>query len=704
MQRTAPWDPELDSDAGVRDGLVALLLVSLGAALVIPILTHTWPSLALPPESGRIDYRYNLRILKLMLLLEGTGLVLLGVVACWRGAWLRGIGGLRALERVPGIVLALLCVSHALAFLFSLPPQQILSDEPVHTSTHAAHYYRIFAAHHLLRDTGRASGYDPFFMAGYPAGLVVDPDTRGDVLFAHLFAFVGLPYATKAYIVLVHLLVPVVVYAASRLVRLSRSAGLFAAFLAVVYWQWGRPFLGHLRWTGMHSYLLACQLGVLGIALFVRFFDPNHRVRVACYGAFFVIGALIGFVQPAGLLILPVGVGLAYLFGIHDLRRRDHAALLLALVVLSLLHASWFAPMFRQRHLLPQPAPGLRLEEVGDLFEVLWRPTSALVTGTLLLAILGAWRLRWRAPIAVLALSSTALAALAVAAVGAQIPDLRRLETARALVPAMLAACILAGTTLRDAFARVQMRVGAPLATLALVVALTLPPFLSILDSRFYYVHRLDATLDGRFHEMMRTLQDTSPVDARLLFETSEPGWLSSQAGDAALQALVPIYTKRETIGGPHGAGPLEHAQVDFGNGQLLGRPFGAWTSAELAAILERYNVGAALAWSPEARGFLTRHPQLLEPAATTPVYAAFRVRRASRALSVGEARVRAGYDRLELSDVRGDVLVLKYHWVEGLRSTPPVPIECAEVPGDPVGFIRVWPSGETGLVLHSGR
>jgi NAD(P)H dehydrogenase (quinone) len=77
------------------------------------------------------------------------------------------------------------------------------------------HFYRLFAAHHLLQ-MGRTWGYDPYFLAGMPAGLAVDLDTRGDALFTAATPFLSLALASKAYLVLVDAIVPIVLYAAAR--------------------------------------------------------------------------------------------------------------------------------------------------------------------------------------------------------------------------------------------------------------------------------------------------------------------------------------------------------------------------------------------------------------------------------------------------------------------------------------------------------
>lgn len=54
-----------------------------------------------------------------------------------------------------------------------------------------------------------------------------------------------------------------------------------------------------------------------------------------------------------------------------------------------------------------------------------------------------------------------------------------------------------------------------------------------------------------------------------------------------------------------------------------------------------------------------------------------------------------------------GDEIVLEYHWLESLRTRPPLPLERCPIPGDPIGFVRVRPLGRWQFVVnneYSGR
>jgi hypothetical protein len=55
-----------------------------------------------------------------------------------------------------------------------------------------------------------------------------------------------------------------------------------------------------------------------------------------------------------------------------------------------------------------------------------------------------------------------------------------------------------------------------------------------------------------------------------------------------------------------------------------------------------------------------------------------------------GEGKINARLNRIEASSVWGDELILKYHWVKGLRSAPELKIVPVKIGDDPIPFIKV--------------
>jgi hypothetical protein len=55
-----------------------------------------------------------------------------------------------------------------------------------------------------------------------------------------------------------------------------------------------------------------------------------------------------------------------------------------------------------------------------------------------------------------------------------------------------------------------------------------------------------------------------------------------------------------------------------------------------------------------------------------------------------GQGKVKTSLNRIELTEVKGKVIVLKYHWLAGLKSEPAANIESVKLADDPIPFIKI--------------
>jgi hypothetical protein len=67
-----------------------------------------------------------------------------------------------------------------------------------------------------------------------------------------------------------------------------------------------------------------------------------------------------------------------------------------------------------------------------------------------------------------------------------------------------------------------------------------------------------------------------------------------------------------------------------------------------------------------------------------------------------GEGKVKASLNRLELSELEGKEIVLKYHWTKGLSASPPATIAPVKIDDDPIPFIKII-QPPTALTLRIG-
>jgi len=109
-----------------------------------------------------------------------------------------------------------------------------------------------------------------------------------------------------------------------------------------------------------------------------------------------------------------------------------------------------------------------------------------------------------------------------------------------------------------------------------------------------------------------------------------------------------------------------------------------------LRNYLRVYNIGAIVAFDPRSIQRLQSIPGLVTLEERIGPIQLMKVNQPLSWFLAGNGDVKAGYNRLELSNLKGDELILKYHWVDGLVAHPATRIEPIKIADDPIPFIKL--------------
>jgi hypothetical protein len=187
-------------------------------------------------------------------------------------------------------------------------------------------------------------------------------------------------------------------------------------------------------------------------------------------------------------------------------------------------------------------------------------------------------------------------------------------------------------------------------------------------------------------------LANDTTADGRILFETSKAR-IHDQAHMAGYYALT---SDREFIGGPY---PFMFT-ASFWDGTLFGRPVDSIAQAEFERDLDLYNIGWVVAHSEASKRYLAGIPSLVEVA----VHDDLTVYRATRALdyfAAGKGRIEErSINRVVLSGLESDEVIVKYHFVPGLTADAPAEVQPVSLAGDDRPFVRILPHGERRVTL----
>jgi hypothetical protein len=156
------------------------------------------------------------------------------------------------------------------------------------------------------------------------------------------------------------------------------------------------------------------------------------------------------------------------------------------------------------------------------------------------------------------------------------------------------------------------------------------------------------------------------------------------------LISLFPLYTKREFIGGPHPAFPLKQHFAEFTNGKLFQKSITTFNSSLLKDYFDLYNIKWVIAWSNESKEFLDAQHPYISKIKEIGEFTFYEVNRTPSFFIKGEGNINVSYDSIKLSNITGEEIILKYHYLKTLKVKPELKIEPIKILDDPVGFIKI--------------
>ncbi len=169
------------------------------------------------------------------------------------------------------------------------------------------------------------------------------------------------------------------------------------------------------------------------------------------------------------------------------------------------------------------------------------------------------------------------------------------------------------------------------------------------------------------------------------------------------LSAFIPQRTGRQLISGPINLYNDRHHFAEFHSGKLLKRDVTTLSDEELRNYLSFYNIGAAVVIHPESLKRLQANSGLVTVAQSIGPVQLMKVHQALSWFVQGQGKVKANFNHLELSEIEGNPVVLKYHWIDGLQSQPHAKIEPIKLADDPIPFIKIV-DPPAALTIRAGR
>ncbi|MBK7977708.1 MAG: hypothetical protein IPK07_32130 [Deltaproteobacteria bacterium] len=564
---------------------------------------------------------------------------------------------------------------------------QLFSPAPTWAVEHAVAADMLEVTARIRATTGRAWGYDPHVMAGYPF-TALEHNFASFQLAALAWPSLGGAAWLRLGTVLAWASIPALVFGSLLGFGLGRRAALAGAVAGALLLATSELELFRATGAIVGGYVSVLLLPALAGA---HAYLARGRTTgaLACAG----FAALALLVHKGAALLVPVPVLVWVLAYGRGQPRRVLALLALGVACTAALNVGWILPALRYRHWLsavPWPLwlqhDPLRLarealtpvagfdgfDASAVLGESLWGSWLArnvvLGFGLIGLARLGDRRLA-------MALAAALAWLAAIAFFGSWLAPIAAFEPFRYVIAYRLLWVVPAAVGLietRDAwFARgARPRWLPPVAAAVTAFACLLLPTYAAFVAR----QPMSASPPPSFGALVDFARDPVSGEGRLMVEDAflgaeDPG----PYGGAYVLGQLALATGRELIGGRSPWIRMLHRFASFTDGEAFGTRLAELTRGELLGYLERYDVTAVAAWSAESkRVFDALAPEVTRVGERGPL-SLYRVARVASRFERGRGHVASTWGELALSDVEADggEVVLRYHWAEGLTATP---------------------------------
>ena len=580
----------------------------------------------------------------------------------------------------------------------TFPLSELFSAIPMLHADSAFHWYQMLVAKALWAE-GRLVGFDPWFAAGHLGGVAYNASAKVPALLAALLPeWLGVEAAYKVYAALTAIVAPLCVVLALHLRRADPLTLLAGAVLGVLmFW------VSALHWyfsVGMVSFVLAAFLALPYLALLERSAtEPSRWWHLPALG---LVGAVAVLNHP--LFAVMVLFSTPVLIAAHwrELRWPQVAAIAVGVpAIIALCNLPWVLPTVQFPGWSDNAlSPFQKAVDAGIIWnEALGRITDrargARINPVLLLLSSAAWfaiaksrasRATWAVSVGSAAMLMLFAAFGSLSGAGATFQPNRFSVVAFLLlsVPASHAVAWL----MRRAWASGLPATTRAGAALVLLAAAALPARELAIETSQGPASRHGAEPPevqgpGELTQWLESwIKQNTNDEARVLFETS----LARVHDGGHVAGYLAVQTQREFIGGPY----VHMHHAGFWDGTLFGRPVEAWTAEELIERLRLYNVRWIIVHSPRSQAVMAKLPGVA-PRVRRGQIAIFELKGENSYFLQGSGSVSARrWNRLELSDIAGQSVVLKYHYLPWLRTEPAVRIEAFAVPGDPTPFVRL--------------
>lgn len=609
---------------------------------------------------------------------------------------------------------------HIIATFVFLTPKALISSNPIYTDDYPFHYYHCLLFKHSITRYHQFWAYNPHFSAGAPEPLASDLGNKFCAVFTLTFSSSSPIHAFKAFIMMAFLISPLLLYFGARNLGMTSNESLLCFIIGLMYW-WGSQFKAMIYW-GMFSYLLGL---FLALYLFTYLYKWLKHPNAKTFIIMLLLSIILFWVHPLCALLIIVPAFIAWFF--HRKSLSIKTSLLSFLIPLLALASAygWLYPIFSQGYFFPQKG-GVPLQAFSLLQPIAFyfqteEPRNNFNLPILVLGFVGLyfWRKKKEKDKYLPFLLSYLLIFclyyyFSISAEKAIFLPSRFAFAMNLflLLPAALGIKHIAAIT-KPYFKKPEIRL-ALIILLILLIPIFLSPYLRIIlpspqpkgplpptgkpQAERIRIGKLSYSLSPDYQRLIDWIKLNTSREGRILLEDS--GWVTYHKHNGGhMPGLLAFYTNREFIGGPY---PYGKIFANFYEGWLFNRPIQQFSFPQLKKYMELYNIKWIISHSSQAIKYFSSSPRYFLFKDKIGDFNIYEVNRKADYFIKGEGKISAEINKIELSEIKGEEIIIKYHWISTLKTKPERPIDSIEMLEDPNGFIRIL-NPPPSLLIYNG-
>lgn len=599
-----------------------------------------------------------------------------------------------------------------------LPLSEWFSKSPIYTDDYSIHYADVLYKNKYLSKYKMPYGYTPYTRAGTANSALVCVDNHGWGLFVFLIPFLPTGFSFKLLFLLTLLSIPFILYGSARNFELSRDESVICSLIGTLFLHVS-ICVDLIHW-GMVSYILSCYLSILITSLFFRYVKYRKSIDIVCVTLLFTIGFWIHLFTAIHLL---VHFTVCYLFYFHRLSAKVHGLIISSMILVFFLNTPWLIPflnlldstvihrkqiLFITSNLLEPLKTYLFLNIKFNEYLNIPFPKSGLVDVILMgLGVLGI--VQWKKEGDTLKCYLFVIATCFFFILSYYGPFWRftsNLTPLRFVIIMNLFLILPAAVgimKLYDIFfidKPIKIKYISMVVISYLVVTLLSNPYYHLFAKKDF---RLITRIPTPLVELKQWIVGNISPDGRILIEHSDFE-TNHQYYGTHLPYLFPLLTNREYIGNYLYYNPTLDAFTSFCSGYLFQRPIKQYTPEVIWPYINIYNIKWIIVWSDTARTFFESAPHYFTFKKRIDKFFIFEANRMQSFFIKGQGKIKAELNRIELRDLKakdGEVIIA-YHWMKYLRTTPKTTLNQTFFLKDPVGFITLKNPPKNVLIYNS--